>query len=410
MIERELLSSSMHQHVFTGSYSSARLARPAGLLVSQQSISATLTDNRERSAALSPSSFGALSLSGWRLFQQNAAQEAFIRDLLTKSHQSKRNLLNHLVARVLELSKHDRATDLGPVAGRRHMVKRKISKEQKKVNNAKKLLNDDLRSEKKDQDKAAANALKGVSKAQSAAEKEVAHEDDNRRKFRGEDQRKIDKAKADLMKVADDRGKPGNAGKSYAKALANEQNAENDMAKLIAKGDAAMAKINNEENNSLTRAGENLKMGERKAHTDQFGDKGARLAKEHPSAWQKFKHAMSKIVGPIEWAISGLSLLIPGAEEFGLARLAAKAAEMIAEKVTKKGIEKGAEKGMKKGTELAVEQKLAITAAQSESDAQIAAAKANEQKGLDQFQNAVTHVARPAAGRQKRHMRWTLVS
>ena len=39
---------------------------------------------------------------------------------------------------------------------------------------------------------------------------------------------------------------------------------------------------------------------------------------------------MSKIGEGIEWAISGLSLLVPGAEEVGLARLTAKGAEMIA--------------------------------------------------------------------------------
>ena len=339
-----------------------------------------------------------------------------IRDLLSKSHQSKRNSVDHLIVQVTELGKHDLAANLGPAAEKRHMLRPrrhkgpKISKEQKQINNAKKLLNDDLARETKDQDKAAANALKSVNNAQSSAEKAAAHELSNQRKYRGKDQQNIDRAKADLAKVANDKGKPGKAGKAYAKALAKEQHSENDMAKLVALGNSKMAGINNNENGALAKAQSKLSKAETKAHTDQFGDKGARLAKEHPSAWQKFKHVMSKIAGPIEWAISGLSLLIPGAEEFGLARLAAKGAEMIAEKATKKGITKGAEKGIKKGTKEAIEQKLAVTAAQSESDAQVAAAKANEQKGLDQFQNAVTHVARPAAGQHKRYAHWSSVS
>ena len=382
------------------------MARRQALLRSQQSVSAIYTNNHEPSTALLPFGSAIPPISELHLSQETVAQKAYIRNLLNKNHRSKRNLLDHLAARVSELNKPDRPADLDSVvAGRRRLVRRKISKQQKKIDSAKKLLTDDLRREKKAQDKAAADALKGVGKAQSAAEKAVAHEYDNRRKFQGEDQRKIDKAEAELAKVAGDKGKTGKAGKAYAKALANEQKAENDMVKLKAKGDVAMANINSQENNALTKAGDNLKKGETKAHTDQFGDKGSRLAKEHPSAWQKFKHAMSKIIGPIEWAISGISLLIPGAEEFGLARLTAKAVEMVAQKASTKGITKGAEKGIKKGTKEAVEQQMAVTAAQSENDAQIAAAKANEQKGLDQFQNAVAHVARPAAAAHKRHAR-----
>ena len=117
---------------------------------------------------------------------------------------------------------------------------------------------------------------------------------------------------------------------------------------------------------------------------------------------------MAKIGEGIEWAITGISLLIPGAEEAGLARLAAKGAEMIAEKATKAGIKKGVEKGAKKGAKEEGKKQLngqsgdsAVDAAKTESDAQVAAGKANAQKGKDQFAAA----AAAAKAKQPKHRR-----
>ena len=122
----------------------------------------------------------------------------------------------------------------------------------------------------------------------------------------------------------------------------------------------------------------------------------------------RFKSVMAKIGEGIQWAIAGISLLIPGAEEAGLARLAAKGAEMIAEKATKAGIKKGVEKGAKKGAKEEGKKQLngkggdsAVDAAKTESDAQVAAGKANAQKGTDQF----TAAAAAAKAKQPKHKR-----
>ncbi|MCJ1248923.1 chromatin modification [Trapelia coarctata] len=275
--------------------------------------------------------------------------------------------------------------------------KPKQSKLEKEVNSAKKLLADDLKREKKDQDKATQKALGSVNKAQNRANKEVEGELKRAKKFQGQDMQRIDKAKQEMAKYASHAGKKDKDAKKYAKALKNEQKAEGDLRKLKEKGRKSMDKIASDEQNMINKSGGKLTKAMKKAHTDQFGDKGARLAKSHPSAWQKFKKVMSKIGEGLEWAVSGLSLLVPGMEELGLARLAAKGAEMIAKKAAQKGISKGAKKGMKDKMQMKNGKMTnVVDLAKTESDADIARAKANEKLGLDQWGNAVKGATRPA--------------
>lgn len=273
----------------------------------------------------------------------------------------------------------------------------KQSKLEKEVGKAKKLLADDLKAEKKDQDKATQKALGAVNKAQNRANKDVQHELERAKKYQGQDMQKIAKAKQELTKYESYKGKKGKDGKKYENALKNEMKAEGDLRKLKEKGRKSMEKIASEEQKMIGKSSEKLTKGMKKAHTDQFGDKGARLAKSHPSAWQKFKKVMAKIGEGLEWAVSGLSLIVPGMEEVGLARLAAKGAEMIAKKAAQKGISKGAQKGMKDKMQMKNGKMVnVVDAAKTESDADIARAKANEKLGLDKFGNAVKTAARPA--------------
>ncbi|MCJ1411230.1 hypothetical protein MMC19_005318 [Ptychographa xylographoides] len=315
----------------------------------------------------------------------------------------------------VKLGIRDRAiAELARLTSKRQIVMRspspkKESKEQKQIDGAKKTLTDDLASEKKAQDKAAANALKGVDKAQSDAQKQTAKEEKGAAKATAKAEKGEQKAEADLTKTEKDKGKPGKAGKSYEKAEANEKKAEANVDKTKTNDAANKAKIGQKEDKSIAKTGQNLDKADTKAHTDQFGDKGARLAKSHPSAWQKFKDVMKKIGEGIEWAITGISLLIPGAEEAGLARLAAKGAEIIAEKAGKKGIEKAAEKGAKKGVKEGEKQAQngqsgpsAVDAAKTESDAQVAAANANAQQGKDAFAAAAKNAQKPAGGTRRR--------
>jgi len=275
--------------------------------------------------------------------------------------------------------------------------KPKQSKLEKEINGAKKLLADDLKSEKKDQDKAARKALGGVNKAQNRANKEVEDELKRAKKFQGQDMQRIDRAKQEMAKYASHAGKNDKDGKKYQTAMKNEMKAEEDLGKLKEKGRKSMENIAYSEQKMINQSGEKLTKAMKKAHTDQFGDKGARLAKSHPSAWQKFKKVMSKIGEGLEWAISGLSLLVPGMEELGLARLAAKGAEMIAKKAAQMGVKKGAKKGMKDKMEMKNGKMVNIVnVAKTETDADIARAKANERLGLDKWGNAVKGAARPA--------------
>ena len=275
--------------------------------------------------------------------------------------------------------------------------KRKQSKLEKQVNSAKKLLADDLRREKKDQDKAAQKAVGAVNKAQNRANKEVEGELKRAKKYQGEDIQRIDRAKQEMAKYASHAGMRDKDGKKYEKALKNEQKAESDLRYLKEKGRKSMDRIAADEEKTINASGEKLTKSMKKAHTDQFGDKGARLAKSHPSAWQKFKHVMSKIGEGLEWAVTGLSLLVPGMEEVGLARLAAKGAEMIAKKAAQKGIAKAAKKGMKDQMQMKGGRMInVVDLAKTETDADIARAKANEKLGLDKWGNAVEGANRPA--------------
>ena len=276
--------------------------------------------------------------------------------------------------------------------------------QQKKVDAARKLLNDDLAKEKKAQDKAAAKALKSVNKAQGKAQKSTAKELKHEQKEAAKDQARIDKAKAKLAKEEANKGKKGKAGKAYAKAEKNYEKANGEMAKHHSDDAKKMQGIDGKETSSIDKAGTKLAKGQKKAHTDQFGDKGARIAREHPTAWQRFKRVMAKIGNAIDWAITGISLLVPGAEEEGLARLTAKGAEMIAEKAAKKGVKEGAKKGVDaaNGQLQKQQQHQEVVAAKTESDAQVAAAQANAQKGTDEFNQARQKAAHPAAGYHRR--------
>ena len=279
--------------------------------------------------------------------------------------------------------------------------KPKETKQQKEVDKASKLLHDDLAKEKKAQDKAAAKSLKSLHKAENKAQKGVTKENKHEQKEIAKDQRKINKAKANLAKVEAGKGKSGKAGKAYAKAEGKLEKAEKNLAKQQAHGTKKLKDIDDKENKSIDKAGKKLDKEETKAHTDQFGKNGARIAKSHPTAWQKFKKVMAKIGNAIDWAITGISLLVPGAEEEGLARLTAKGAEMIAKKAAKEGAKKGAHAGLNKLQN--EQQHKAVTAAKTESDAQVAAAEANAQKGKNEFNLAKQHAAHPAAGPRKRN-------
>ncbi|MCJ1397458.1 hypothetical protein MMC11_000651 [Xylographa trunciseda] len=328
--------------------------------------------------------------------RRNAAKRAVFWNKLSSLQQMKRELKNR-AARSGDVLARDVAPKIDSVASKRSLLSRspkkpKESKEEKQIDSAKKTLTDDLASEKKAQDKAAANAVKGVGKAESQAEKDASKEAKNEQKGEANADKGLEKAKANEAKEEKDKGKPGKAGKAYEKAEGNLKKAEEGVDKTKAKGADSIKNINDKENKEISKTGAALDKAETKAHTDQFGANGARLAKSHPSAWQKFKSVMAKIGEGLEWAITGISLLIPGAEEAGLARLAAKGAEMIAEKATKEGVKKGAEKAIKKGAKEEGKKQLngqngnsPVDAAKTESDAQVAAGKANAQKGQDQF-------------------------
>lgn len=275
--------------------------------------------------------------------------------------------------------------------------KPKQSKVEKEIGKAKKLLADDLKAEMKDQDKATHKALGGVNKAQNRANRATQDELNRARKFQGEDMQRIRKTQEEVAKYASHRGMKDKDGRKYEKALKNELQAEQDLVQLKEKGRKSMAGIAQDEERMIEQSGQKLTKSMTKAHTDQFGDKGARLAKSHPSAWQKFKKVMAKIGDGLEWALSGLSLLVPGFEGAGLARLAAKGAEMIAKKVASKSISQAAKKGMKDEWQMKDGRMVNVVyAAKTESDTDIARAKANEKLGLDKWGNAVRWAARPA--------------
>ena len=299
----------------------------------------------------------------------------------------------------IEFSRMARRGHFDPRTAKGH--KPKETKQQKEIDGAHKLLNDDLAKEKKAQDKAAAKSLKSLDKAQSKAQKSTASELKHEQKHESKDQQKIDKAQSDLAKVEADKGKPGKAGKKYAKAEQKLEKADGNLAKQKSQGTSKLNSINDKEDKSIKKAGQKLDKDDKKAHSDQFGSKGARIAKEHPTAWQKFKKVMAKIGHAIDWAITGISLLVPGAEEEGLARLTAKGAEMIAEKAAKEGAKKGAHAGLKKFED--EQQHKAITAAKTESDSQVAAAEANAQRGKNQFNSAEQNIAHPAAAHHRRN-------
>ncbi|MCJ1281885.1 hypothetical protein MMC26_001208 [Xylographa opegraphella] len=342
--------------------------------------------------------------------RRNVARRAVPQNRLIRRQQLNQEL-RHRAARSNNLLERDLAAEIHSSATERRLLSRspkdkkpKISKEQKKINAAAKTLKDDLASEKKAQDKAAAKAVKDVGKAQGKAEKDAAKAAKKQQKSEAKANKGLEKAKANAAKEEKDKGKPGKAGKAYAKAENNLKKAQGGVEKTKAKGADTVKKINDKENKAISKTGQKLDKAQTKAHTDQFGAAGSRLAKSHPSAWQKFKAVMAKIGEGIEWAITGISLLIPGAEEAGLARLAAKGAEMIAEKATKAGIKKGVKKGVKEEGKKQLGGKKgdpAVDAAKTESDSQIAAAKANAQKGTDQFNAA----AAAAKAKQPGHKR-----
>ncbi|MCJ1387579.1 hypothetical protein MMC18_000422 [Xylographa bjoerkii] len=341
------------------------------------------------------------SYSEFTARRRNAAKRAVLRSNLSRRHQMKRDLRPR-AAQHSDLFERDILSNIDSVVARRRLVSRipkdkkpKESKEQKEIDGAKKTLTDDLASEKKAQDKAAANAVKGVDKSESKAEKDAAKEEKKEQKSEAKADKGLEKAQANAAKEEKDKGKSGKAGKAYNKAENDLKKAEGGVDKTKANGANAIKNVDSKEDKDISKTGQKLDKAETKAHTDQFGATGARLAKSHPTAWQKFKSVMAKIGEGIEWAITGLSLLVPGAEEAGLARLAAKGAEMIAEKATKEGVKKAAEKGIKKGAKEEGKKLLngqnsnsAVDAAKTESDAQVAAGKANAQKGQDQFSAA----------------------
>jgi hypothetical protein len=277
----------------------------------------------------------------------------------------------------------------------------KKSKVQGQVDSSKKLLNKDFQLEQKNQNKATQKALGGVNKAENHAAKEVQGEISRAKKYQGQDQQRIAKAQAQLAKLADDKGRSGKAGKKYQKALSELQKDQQDLVKLKQKGAASMTRINAQEQKDFGTTQSKLAKAMDKAHSDQFDANGQ--AKVHLSKWGKFKKVMKKIGTGLEWAATGLSMLIPGAEEFGAARMAVQAGKMIAEKVGKKIGTKEAEKAMKKGGKDAAEQMIGgkmvnvVDAAKTESQAQIMAAKQNAQAGEMQVTQKIGTAAMPAA-------------
>ncbi|MCJ1380266.1 hypothetical protein MMC17_003369 [Xylographa soralifera] len=378
------------------------LTRRKNAVRREQSVAAV----RERRSlqsrdALPGSSTSIKSHSQVMLRRRNAAKRAVLQNKLSSRQQLKQELRNR-AARYGDAHERDLAAKIDSSALKRSLVSRspkdkkpKESKEEKKIDGAKKTLTDDLASEKKAQDKAAASAVKGVDKAESKADKSVAKEEKKEQKSEAKATKGLEKAEANEAKEEKDKGKPGKAGKAYDKAENNLKKAEGGLDKTKANGADSIKKVNDKEDKDISKTGQKLDKAQTKAHDDQFGAAGGRLAKSHPTAWQKFKSVMAKIGEGIEWAITGLSLLVPGTEEAGLARLAAKGAEMIAEKAAKTGVKKAAEKGIKKGAKEEGKKQLngqsgdsAVDAAKTESDAQVAAGKANAQKGQDQFSAA----------------------
>ena len=340
--------------------------------------------------------------------QPHTAKGTLLRIRSYRRKQVKRTSSNQWSVQDSELLGRSQQIELGRMARRGHFDPRtakdhkpKETKQQKEIDGAHKLLNDDLAKERKAQDKAAAKGLKSLDKAQTKAQKSTASELKHEQKHESQDQQKIDKAQSNLAKVEADKGKPGKAGKKYAKAEQKLEKANGNLAKQKSQGTSKLKGINDKEDKSINKAGQKLDKDDKKAHSDQFGSKGARIAKEHPTAWQKFKKVMAKIGNAIDWAITGISLLIPGAEEEGLARLTAKGAEMIAEKAAKAGAKKGAHAGLKKLEN--EQQHKAVTAAKTESDAQVAAAEANAQRGKNQFNSAKQNIAHPAAAHHRRN-------
>ncbi|MCJ1477760.1 hypothetical protein MMC13_006433 [Lambiella insularis] len=328
------------------------------------------------------------------LTRRSVVQSPLLRKNAVDRQQRRREAVDGRAVQGQILLSGDVAAESSHKAIKRRLVSRspkekkpKESKEQKAIDGAKKTLEKDLAAEKKNQDKAAANAQKDIAKAESKQQKDTAKENKNQVKAEGKAEANAKKAQAELQKEEKDKGKGGKAGKAYAKAEGNAKKAEQGVEKTKAKGTDNIGKINAKENKDLAKTGAKLDKDEKKAHDDQFGSAGGRLAKSHPNAWQKFKAVMAKIGEGIEWAITGISLLIPGAEEAGLARLAAKGAEMIAEKAAKAGAKKGAKEGLKAGKGGKGDD-AAVNAAKTESDAQVAAGKKNEQQGKNQFANS----------------------
>lgn len=228
------------------------------------------------------------------LARRNAAQSPLIRRKSIISQQKRRVAAERQVVRDQVLLSRDLAAGDGPRTTRRSLVPRspkgkkpKESKLQKDIDGAKKTLEKDLAAEKKAQDKAAANAQKATTKAQGTQQKDTAKANKNQAGAESKAEANARKAKENLQKEEKNKGKGGKAGKAYAKAEKNEQKAEQAVGKTKAKGADNINKINTKEDKDLAKAGANLDKDNKKAHDDQFGDKGGRLAKSHPSAWQK---------------------------------------------------------------------------------------------------------------------------
>ena len=218
--------------------------------------------------------------------RQNASKRDVLRKNLSRRQQRMRELINRA-------AQFDDLFERGQVA-KRSLVYRspkdkkpKESKEEKNIDGAKKLLTDDLASEKKAQDKAAANAVKGVDKAESKAQKDDAKEEKKEQKDEAKANKGLEKAEANAAKDDKDKGKPGKAGKAYNKAEDKLKKAEEGVDKTESNGQNAIKKINSKEDKDISKTGQKLDKADTKAHTDQFGATGARLAKSHPSAWQK---------------------------------------------------------------------------------------------------------------------------
>ena len=225
--------------------------------------------------------------------RRNAAKRAVIQNKLSRRQHLMQKLRNR-AAKHDDALERDLAANIDSFATKRGLVSRspkdkkpKESKEQKKIDGAKKTLTDDLASEKKAQDKAAANAVKDVNKAEGKAGKAAAKEGKNEQKSEAKATKGLEKAQASAAKEEKDKGKPGKAGKAYAKAEKNLQKAEGDVDKTKAKGADSIKKINDKEDKDISKTGQKLDKAQTKAHTDQFGATGSRLAKSHPSAWQK---------------------------------------------------------------------------------------------------------------------------